>query len=180
MKAKNIMPKYIFSIIIVGFFSLYTYINFPYVNGENVSSLFLNSTISKINELEPFYIATSMECHDSKQTKSHPYVVFEDNCIEKGIMKGIGKVVYQETFINTVVENKTVFGQGNGTISAENNQSSIEWNSYDANLVKGGYLGYRGIIYFNSTIDDRFAFLNNTVGIYKSDSNHIRAIWLWE
>jgi hypothetical protein len=49
----------------------------------------------------------------------------------------------------------------------------------DANLVKGGYPGYRGIIYFNSTMDDKFAFLNNTVGIYKSDSNPIRASWVW-
>ena len=89
-------------------------------------------------------------------------------------------MVNQETFLNTVIENKTVFGQGNGTISTEDGRSSIDWNSYDTNLLKGGYPGYRGIIYFNSTMDDKFAFLNNTVGIYKSDSNPIRAIWLWE
>jgi hypothetical protein len=51
---------------------------------------------------------------------------------------------------------------------------------YDANLVKGGYPGYRGIIYFNTTMDDIFAFLNNTVGIYESDSDTVRSIWLWE
>jgi hypothetical protein len=175
------MQKNTYYFIITGIFSLLSIIiNFVYVNGEMSETSFVNNTINKINELEPFYIATSLECLASKEIKSHPYIVFEDKCIEKGTIKGIGKIVNEETFVNTVIENKTVFGQGNGTILTEDNQSSIKWNSYDANLVKGGYPGYRGIIYFNSTIDDRFAFLNNTVGIYKSDSDPIRAIWLWE
>jgi hypothetical protein len=168
--------------IITGIFSLLSIIiNFVYVNGEMSETSFVNNTINKINELEPFYIATSLECLASKEIKSHPYIVFEDKCIEKGTIKGIGKIVNEETFVNTVIENKTVFGQGKGTISTEDNQSSLDWNSYDANLVKGGYPGYRGIIYFNSTtIDDKFVFLNNTVGIYESDSDTVRSIWLWE
>lgn len=174
------MQKYIYCLIITGLFSFITITNFVYVNGETTLSLIVNNTINKIIELEPFYNATSLECLDSKEIQSHPYIVIEDNCIEKATIKGIGLIINHETFLNTVIENKTVFGQGNGTILTEDNQSSIKWNSYDANLVKGGYLGYRGIIYFNSTTDDRFAFLNNTVGIYKSDSNPIRAIWLWE
>jgi hypothetical protein len=176
----NSMQKHTYYFIITGFFSLNIIINFAYVNGEAAQTLFVNNTINKINELEPFYIATSLECLDSKEIKSHPYIVFEDNCIEKATIKGIGKIVNQETFLNTVIENKTVFGQGRGTISTEDGQSSIDWNSYDANLVKGGYPGYRGIIYFNSTSDDKFAFLNNTVGIYESDSDTVRTIWSWE
>lgn len=179
-ESENIIQNFIFYIMIVGFFSLHTPINASYVNAETVSPLFLNNTINKINELEPFYIATSMECLDSKQIKSQPYVVFEDNCTGKGIMKGIGETVYQETFLNTVIENKTVFGQGNGTISTEDGQSSIDWISYDANLVKAAYPGYRGIIYFDSAVGDKFTFLNNTIGIYESDTDTIRSIWLWE
>jgi hypothetical protein len=176
------MQKNTYYFITIGIFSLLSIIiNFVYVNGEIPETLFVNNTINKINELEPFYIATSLECLGSKEIKSHPYIVFEDNCIEKGTIKGIGKIINEETFVNTVIENKTVFGQGKGTISTEDNQSSIDWNSYDANLVKGGYPGYRGIIYFNSTtMDDKFAFLNNTVGIYESDSDTVRSIWLWK
>lgn len=164
----------------IGLLSFIMITNFVYVNGETPSSLFVNNTLNKINELEPFYNATSLECLDSKEIQSHPYIVIEDNCIEKATIKGIGQIINNETFLNTFIENKIVFGQGNGTIITEDNQSSIDWKSYDANLLKGGYPGYRGIIYFNSTVDDKFAFLNNTVGIYKSDSNPIRAIWLWE
>jgi len=175
------MQKNTYYFIITGIFSLLSIIiNFVYVNGEMSETPFVNNTINNINELEPFYIATSLECLASKEIKSHPYIVFEDKCMEKGTIKGIGKIVNEETFVNTVIENKTIFGQGKGTISTEDNQSSINWNSYDANLVKGGYPGYRGIIYFNSTMDDKFAFLNNTVGIYESDSDTVRSIWLWE
>ena len=174
------MQKYIYCLIITGIFSFSTIINFAYVNGETSSSLIVNNTINKINELEPFYNATSLECPDSKEIQSHPYIVIVYNCIEKATIKGIGQIINHETFLNTIIENKIVFGQGNGTISTEDNQSSIDWNSYDTNLLKGGYPGYRGIIYFNSTMDEKFAFLNNTVGIYKSDSDPIRTIWLWE
>ena len=175
------MQKYNYYVIIIGFFSLHIIINFIYVNGEeDVQASFINNTITKINKLEPFYIATSLECMNSKEIKSFPYIVFEDRCIEKATIKGIGNVINNETFLNTVIENKTVFGQGNGTILTEDGQSSINWNSYDANLVTGGYPGYRGIIYFNSTVYDKFAFLNNTIAIYKSDSDTIRSIWLWE
>lgn len=166
--------------IIIGFFSLNISIYFVYGNEESTQTHLVNNTINKIIDLEPFYIATSLECLNSKEIKSYPYTVFEDNCVEKATIKGIGNIVNQEIFLNTVIENKTIFGQGNGTISTEDGQSSIDWNSYDANLVKGGYPGYRGIIYFNSTMDDKFAFLNNTVGIYESDSDTVRSIWLWE
>ena len=104
------MHKHSYYFIIIGFFSLNLIINFAYGNGEITQTLFINNTINKINELEPFYIATSLECLNSKEIKSHPYIVIEDNCIEKAIIKGIGKMVNQETFLNTIIENKTVFG----------------------------------------------------------------------
>ena len=47
---------------------------------------------------------------------------------ERATIKGIGNLVNQETFLNTVVENKIVFGQGNGTILTEDGQSLINWN----------------------------------------------------
>ena len=88
-------------------------------------------------------------------------MMFQDVCVEKATIKGVVKVVNNETFVNTVLENKIVFGQGNGTISTEDDHS-ISWKSFDADLLKREYPGYRGIIYFNSTINHKFAFLNNT------------------
>ncbi len=172
------MKKIVFIFILVGFFSLSLITTFTSINGEYLQTS-INSTINKINELEPFYVATAIDCKNSKQLKSHPYIIFQDTCVEKAKIKGVGKIVNKQTFLNTVLENKTVFGQGNGTISTEDGQS-INWKSFDVNLLKGGYPGYRGIIYFNSTLDNKFAFLNNTVAIYESDSDTIRSIWLWE
>jgi len=54
-------------------------INFAYGNGETTQALHINNTINKINELEPFYIATTLEYHNSKEIKSHPYIIIEDN-----------------------------------------------------------------------------------------------------
>ena len=148
------------------------------INGEYVQTS-INSIINKINELEPFYVATTIDWINSNQLKFHPYIIFQDTCVEKAKIKGVGKIVNKQTFLNTILENKTVFGQGNGTISTEDGQF-INWKSFDVNLLKGGYPGYRGIIYFNSTLNNKFAFLNNTVDIYESDSDIIRSIWLWE
>ena len=47
----------------------------------------MNSTISQINRLEPFYVATTIDCLNSKELKSHPYIIFEDICIEKAPIK---------------------------------------------------------------------------------------------
>ena len=73
-----------------------------------------------------------------------------------------------------VLENKTVFGQENGMIHTEDGQS-ISWKSL-ANLLIDKQPRYRGIIYFNSTLDDKFTFLNNPVEIYESDSDTTRSI----
>ncbi|MGD1838258.1 MAG: hypothetical protein ACPKPY_09425 [Nitrososphaeraceae archaeon] len=174
------MKNYIYYFVVTGIFSFFVVImNFEYANGETPFTV-INDTINTINELEPFYIAESVECIDSKQIQSNPYIVFQDKCIEKGTIKGIGQIINHETFVNTIIENKTVFGQGKGIIYTEDNQSSIGWQSYDANLLKGGYSGHKGIIFFNSTTDNKFEFLNNTVGVYESDSDPLRAIWLWK
>ena len=138
----------------------------------------MNSTIIQINRLEPFYVATTIDCLNSKELKSHPYIILRYLYWES-YYKRVGKIVNKENFLNTILEHKIVFGQGNGTISTEDGQS-ISWKSFDANLLKGGYPGYRWIIYFNSTLDHKFSFLNNTVAIYESDSDTIRSIWLWE
>jgi hypothetical protein len=90
------------------------------------SSTFLkNSKISQINGFEPFYVATTLNCLNSKELKSHPYIIFEGICVQKINIKGVGKIVNKETFLNTVLENKMAYGQGNGTISTDEDGQSI-------------------------------------------------------
>ena len=78
---------------------------FTSINGEYLQTS-INSTINKINELEPFYVATAIDCINSKQSKSHPYKISQDTCVEKAKIKGIVKIVTKQTFLNTVLENK--------------------------------------------------------------------------
>jgi hypothetical protein len=138
-----------------------------------------NTTITKIENIEPVYIATSGECSSSKQVESHPYVVIEEKCIEQATIKSIGKVLNNLTFLNTIMDNYTVFGLGHGKIVSEDGQM-IGWRSVDGNLFNSGHSGYRGIIYFNSTIDEKFSSLNNTIGVFRSDTGTNKSIWLLE
>ena len=65
------MQKNSYYFIITGFFSLLSIIiNFAYINGEMPQTLSENKTINKINDLTPFYIATSLECLASTEIKS--------------------------------------------------------------------------------------------------------------
>jgi hypothetical protein len=54
--------------------------------------------------------------------------------------KGVGKIVNNETFLKTAVENKRVCGKVKRTISTEYGQS-ISWKSFDANILYGKYPG---------------------------------------
>jgi len=138
-----------------------------------------NTTITKIENIEPVYIATSGECSSSKQVESHPYVVIEEKCIEQATIKSIGKVINNLTFLNTIMDNNTIFGQGYGEIVSKDDQM-IGWRSVDGNVFDTGHPGYRGIIYFNSTMDEKFSSLNHTMGVFRSDTCTNKSIWLLE
>lgn len=140
---------------------------------ENINK---DNNITKIEDIEPFYNATNMQCLNSKQISANPYII-EDRCVEEAVILGVGMVTNNLTFINTIINNDTVFGQGYGIISLDSHE--IGWKSYDAKSLTDGPTGYRGVIYFNSTSDEKFTFLNNSKGIYKSDEDTIRLIWLW-
>jgi hypothetical protein len=71
------MQQYNYYFLIIIFFSLNIIINFIYGNEEDAQTLFINNTFTKISELEPFYIATSLECLNSKEIKSFPYIVLK-------------------------------------------------------------------------------------------------------
>ena len=142
--------------------------------------IIVNENITKIKDILPFYVATDNQCPVSLQLQSSPFMIFEDKCIEYATMTNIGQVENNITFINTILfDNKTIFGQGYGTISTIDDQK-IGWTSYDTSFSSDLLQGYRGIIYFNSTSDENLMFLNNTVGVYTSDSDTIRSIWLLE
>jgi hypothetical protein len=48
---EDLMQKYIYCLIVIGLLSFIIITNFVYANGETLSSLFVNNTLNKINEL---------------------------------------------------------------------------------------------------------------------------------
>ena len=130
-----------------------------YAQSSEESSIKNTTTITKIENIEPVYIATTGDkCSSSKQVESDPYIVIEEKCIEQATIKSIGKVLNNLTFLNTQIDNNTIFGQGYGKIVSEDGQM-IGWRSFDVNVFDTGHSGYRGIIYFNSTMDEKFSSL---------------------
>ncbi|MGD1837471.1 MAG: hypothetical protein ACPKPY_05370, partial [Nitrososphaeraceae archaeon] len=86
-------------------------------NAETSTETISNYNITKIENSPPFYDATVFgQCPDSKILTSEPYLVFQNNCIEEAIITGVGPVTNNLTFTNIVIDNKTIFGKGNGTI----------------------------------------------------------------
>lgn len=150
-----------------------------YAQSAEESSIKNTTTITKIENIEPVYIATGDKCSSSKQVESHPYVVIEEKCIEQATIKSIGKVLNNLTFLNTQIDSNTIFGQGYGKIVSEDGQM-IGWRSFDVNVFDTGHPGYRGIIYFNSTMDEKFSSLNNTIGVFRSEADTGKSIWLLE
>jgi hypothetical protein len=73
------------------------------------------------------------------------------------------------------MDNNTIFGQGYGNIVSEDRQM-IGWRSVDGNVFDTGHPGYRGIIYFNTTMDEKFSSLNNTIGVFRSDTGTNKSI----
>ncbi len=167
---KQISTYFIITIVALIVFNTEYFYTKAFEENSNIKN------IIKIEDITPFYNATSIQCLNSKQISDNPYVI-EDRCIEKASILNVGMVINNETFINTIINNNTVFGHGVGTISYGIHK--IGWKSYDAKSLTDGQTGYRGIIYFNSTNDEEFKFLSNSKGIYLSDENTIRTIWLW-
>lgn len=180
-----------FYIIIFWVFLLFGVVHLVSINAQLSIKTSSDNNITKIENITPFYIATVYgQCSDPQILKSDPYLMFQNNCIEKAMITGIGLVTNNLTFTNIVIDNKTVFGQGKGTIFTKDGEK-IDWNAYDGNPVlnkskvydeliylPGKYQYYNGLIYFNSTSDEKFAFLNNTFGVYMNPEDSGRKIWL--
>ncbi|MGD1835083.1 MAG: hypothetical protein ACPKQO_05130 [Nitrososphaeraceae archaeon] len=169
-----------FTLIVSFSFSLFIgLISFETINAETPSTeILVTENITKIKDISPFYEATDNICPISTILQSSPFMIFEDKCIEKATITNVGQVENNITSINTILfDNKTIFGQGYGTISTLDGQK-INWTSYDTSILLDTVQGYRGIMYFNSTMDENFTFLNNTVGVYTYDADNIRSIWL--
>jgi len=114
----------------------------------------------------------------TKNISSTPSRITESDFSDKGFLKGVGNVTWNQTFISTYLSDKLLEGKGNGTFETPDDKS-IAWNSSDIGRQVDGHWVFYGIILFNKTQSEPLSFLNNRIGFYKSVAgNETDYIWL--
>ena len=114
----------------------------------------------------------------TKNISSTPFRVEESDFSDKGFLKGVGNVTWNQTFKSTYLSDKLLEGKGNGTFETPDGHS-IAWISSDIGRPVDGRWVFYGIILFNKTQSEPLSFLNNRIGFYKSIAgNETDYIWL--
>jgi hypothetical protein len=134
-----------------------------------------------LDPADSIYSANKTTFLGSKNISLTPYLVTEEHSSDQGILKGVGNVTNNQTYISTHLTDKLIQSTGNGTIETQDGES-IAWitsaigrPANDSNWV------FHGIILFNNTQSKSLALLNNSIGLVKSTAgNEPDYIWLLE
>ena len=152
----------------------------PYQNENETANHDFNMLVTNsLNLSAPIYQAYSGIFLETKNLSSGPPIISEDHAIEKAIMKNVGSVTNNMTFINTHLLDGTIQSAAKGVITAEDGQS-ISWISSDIGMINDQNELFHGIVQFDSTNSSSFSFLNNATGIDKQTPEIKRTIWLIE
>ena len=134
---------------------------------------------NSLNLSAPVYQAYSGTFLGTKNLSSGLPIISEDRVIEKAIVKNVGNVTNNMTFINTHLSDGTIQSAAKGVITSEDGQN-ISWISSDIGIINDQGELFHGIVQFDSTNSSSFSFLNNATGIDKQTPEIKRTIWLIE
>lgn len=152
----------------------------PYQHeNETINHVFDTLVTNSLNLSDPIYQAYSGIFLGSKNLSSGPPIVSEDYAVEKAVMKNVGDVINNITFINTHLSDGIIQSAAKGVITAEDGQS-ISWISSDIGMINDQGELFHGIVQFNITNSSSFTYLNNATGIDKQTPEVKRTIWLIE
>lgn len=152
----------------------------PYQIVNETTSYDLNKLVTNsLNLSAPVYQAYSGTFLGTKNLSSVLPIISEDRVIEKAIVKNIGNVTNNMTFINTHLSDGTIQSAAKGVITSEDGQN-IGWISSDIGMINDHGELFHGIVQFDITNSSSFAFLNNATGIDAQTPEIKRTIWLIE
>jgi hypothetical protein len=152
----------------------------PYQNENETADRDFNAlTTNSLNLSAPIYQAYSGIFLGTKNLSSGPPLISEDYAIEKAVMKNVGNVTNNMTFVNTHFSDGTIQSAATGVITSEDGQN-ISWISSDIGMINDQGELFHGILQFEITNSSSFSFLNNATGIDKQTPEIKRTIWLIE
>ena len=153
----------------------------PYRNENETADRDFNTlTTNSLNLSAPVYQAYSGIFLGTKNLSSGPPLISEDYAIEKAVMKNVGNVTNNMTFINTHFSDGTVQSAAKGVITSEEGGQTISWISSDIGLFNDYGELFHGVVQFNLTNSSSFSFLSNATGIDKQTPEIKRTIWIFE
>ena len=151
-----------------------------YQNENETANNDLDTLVTNsLNLSAPVYQAYSGIFLGTKNLSSGPPMISEDHAIEKAVMKNVGNVTNNMTFINTHLPDGTIQSASKGVITSEDGQS-IGWISSDIGVINDQGELFHGIVQFDITNSSSFSFLNNATGMDKQTPEIKRTIWLIE
>jgi len=148
-----------------------------YTHSQKISNLDDTVRTNVLNLSEPVYQALSGNFLAAKDLATKPSKVTEESFFEEGVMKNVGNVTNNMSFFNTYLPENVIQAKGKGTIKDQGGQK-VDWISSDVGIISGRGMSFHGVILFNNIQGEKFAFLNNTVGIYSETPEIKRTIWL--
>jgi len=152
----------------------------PYQIVNETTNYDLNKIVTNsLNLSAPVYQAYAGTFLGTKNLSSGLPIISEDRVIEKAIVKNIGNVTNNMTFINTHLSDGTIQSAARGVITSEDGQK-ISWISSDIGMINDHGELFHGIVQFDITNSSSFAFLNNATGIDAQTPEIKRTIWLIE
>lgn len=153
----------------------------PSQNGIETSIHDFNPlTTNSLNLSDPVYQAYSGIFLGTKNISLGPPLISEDYAIEKAVMKNVGNVTNNMTFINTHFSDGTIQSAAKGVITSEEGGQTISWISSDIGLFSDYGELFHGVVQFNLTNSSSFSFLSNATGIDKQTPEIKRTIWIIE
>ena len=138
--------------------------SFSQTSQLNSSGIDTKLQTNSLNLSKPAYQAITSTFFTSQNISSKPFPVTKEFVFEQAVMKNIGNVTNNMTFINTYLPDKSIQAKGNGTIKTGNGQT-VNWISSDIGIFNSKGFPFQGIVLFNNTNSKKLSSLNNTIGI---------------
>ncbi len=118
-------------------------------NENETTNIDLDKLVTNsLNLSAPVYQAYSGIFLGSKNLSSGPPLISEDYAVEKAVVKNVGNVTNNMTFINTHLSDGTIQSAAKGVITSEDGQN-ISWISSDIGMFSDQGELFHGVVQFD-------------------------------
>jgi hypothetical protein len=153
----------------------------PAETSQNPQPSVNKQIIAPLDAADSIYSANKTMFLGSKSLSLTPYLVTEAHSSDHGILKGVGNVTNNQTYISTHLSDELIQSRGNGTFETQDGESIAWITSAIGRPGDDGSWVFHEIILFNNTQSKSLALLNNSISLVKSTvGNEPDYIWVLE